>query len=157
VKIEYLDKGNRIKFWNNSGNLFGQNSGSKNIFGQHSGKVFGQDYGSNNIIYIMKDRLIIIHGWTKEGSDSFSETVKFLKDTFEIYLIDLPGFKKTLERPYSFDDYLNYLETQINTILTRTYADFTRTDADKIKTRTYADFTRTDADKITDLRGLYAD
>jgi pimeloyl-ACP methyl ester carboxylesterase len=148
VKIEYLDKGNRIKFWNNSGNLFGQNSGNKNIFGQHSGKVFGQDYGSNNIIYIMKDRLIIIHGWTKEGSDSFSETVKFLKDTFEIYLIDLPGFKKPLERPYSFDDYLNYLETQINTILTRTYADFTRTDADKIKTRTYADFTRTDADKI---------
>jgi 2-hydroxy-6-oxonona-2,4-dienedioate hydrolase len=62
----------------------------------------------------MKTILIMIHGWTKEGSDSFSETVKFLKDTFEIYLIDLPGFKKTLERPYSFDDYLNYLETQIN-------------------------------------------
>jgi pimeloyl-ACP methyl ester carboxylesterase len=71
----------------------------------------------------MKDKLIIIHGWTKQGSDSFSETVKFLKDDFEIHLIDLPGFKKTLERPYSFDDYLNYLETQINTILTRTYVD----------------------------------
>jgi pimeloyl-ACP methyl ester carboxylesterase len=100
----------------------------------------------------MKSILIMIHGWTKEGSDSFSETVKFLKDTFEIYLIDLPGFKKPLERPYSFDDYLNYLETQINTILMRTNADFTRTDADKIKTRTYADFTRTDADSNLSLR-----
>jgi len=62
----------------------------------------------------MKPILIMIHGWTKEGSDSFSETVKFLKDDFEINLIDLPGFKKPLERPYSFDDYLNYLEAQIN-------------------------------------------
>jgi pimeloyl-ACP methyl ester carboxylesterase len=62
----------------------------------------------------MKPVLIMIHGWTKEGSDSFSETVKFLKDDFEINLINLPGFKKTLERPYTFDDYLNYLETQIN-------------------------------------------
>jgi pimeloyl-ACP methyl ester carboxylesterase len=62
----------------------------------------------------MKPVLIMIHGWTKEGSDSFSETVKFLKDDFEINLIDLPGFKKPLERPYSFDDYLNYLEAQIN-------------------------------------------
>jgi pimeloyl-ACP methyl ester carboxylesterase len=140
VKIEYLDKGNRIKFWNNSDNLFSQNSGSKNIFGQHSGKVFGQDSGSNNIIYIMKDRLIIIHGWTKEGSNSFLETVKFLKDTFEIYLIDLPGFKKPLERPYDLNDYLNYIEAQIDIILTRTYADFTRLPADKAGT---------DADKDT--------
>jgi pimeloyl-ACP methyl ester carboxylesterase len=62
----------------------------------------------------MKEKLLIIHGWTKEGGDSFSETVKFLKDDFEIHLIDLPGFKKPLERPYTFDDYLNYLETQIN-------------------------------------------
>jgi pimeloyl-ACP methyl ester carboxylesterase len=62
----------------------------------------------------MKEKLIMIHGWTKEGSDSFSETIKFLKDDFEIYLIDLPGFKKQLEKPYTFDDYLNYLETQIN-------------------------------------------
>jgi pimeloyl-ACP methyl ester carboxylesterase len=65
----------------------------------------------------MKDKLIIIHGWTKEGSDSFSETVKFLKDDFEIYLIDLPGFKKPLERPYTFDDYLNYLENYIDTLI----------------------------------------
>jgi pimeloyl-ACP methyl ester carboxylesterase len=79
----------------------------------------------------MKDKLIMIHGWTKEGSDSFSETVKFLKNDFEIHLIDLPGFKKPLERPYTFDDYLNYLKAQINTILTRTYADYTRTNADK--------------------------
>jgi pimeloyl-ACP methyl ester carboxylesterase len=62
----------------------------------------------------MKNKLIIIHGWTKEGGDSFSETVKFLKDDFEIYLIDLPGFKKPLEKPYTFDDYLKYLEEQIN-------------------------------------------
>jgi len=57
----------------------------------------------------------MIHGWTKEGSDSFSETVKFLKDDFEINLIDLPGFKKPLERPYDFNDYLNYLENYIDT------------------------------------------
>jgi pimeloyl-ACP methyl ester carboxylesterase len=79
----------------------------------------------------MKDKLIIIHGWDKAGSDSFFETVKFLKDDFDIFLIDLPGFKEKLERPYSFDDYLNYLEAQIDIILMRTYADFTRTNADK--------------------------
>jgi pimeloyl-ACP methyl ester carboxylesterase len=56
----------------------------------------------------------MIHGWTKEGSNSFSETVKFLKDDFEIHLIDLPGFKTQLERPYDLNDYLNYIEAQIN-------------------------------------------
>ncbi len=103
----------------------------------------------------MKSILIMIHGWAKEGSDSFSETVKFLKDTFEIYLIDLPGFKKPLERPYSFDDYLNYLETQINTILTQTYADFTRPAPEKSTVRGSPESVlrtgsgRTDADKNT--------
>jgi pimeloyl-ACP methyl ester carboxylesterase len=80
-------------------------------------KKWGRINRHGNLYYYnnrMKSILIMIHGWTKEGIDSFSETVKFLKDTFEIYLIDLPGFKKPLERPYSFDDYLNYLETQIN-------------------------------------------
>jgi len=62
----------------------------------------------------MKQILVIIHGWTKEGSNSFAKTFEFLKDNFEIYLIDLPGFKNHLERPYSFDDYLNYLETRIS-------------------------------------------
>ncbi len=87
----------------------------------------------------MKNKLIIIHGWTKEGSDSFSEMVKFLKDDFEIYLIDLPGFKKPLERPYTFDDYLNYLETQIDTILRRINADI----------RTISDYTQTNMDFIS--------
>jgi GxxExxY protein len=71
----------------------------------------------------MKPILIMIHGWTKEGSDSFSETIKFLKDDFEIYLIDLPGFKNPLERPYDLNDYLNYLETRIDTDITRINTD----------------------------------
>jgi hypothetical protein len=37
---------NKIKFGNNSGNLFGQNSGSNIIFGENSGKVFGQHSGN---------------------------------------------------------------------------------------------------------------
>jgi tRNA pseudouridine55 synthase len=46
-RIEYPNEElNKIKFGNNSGNLFGQNSGSKNIFGQNSGKVFGEYSGN---------------------------------------------------------------------------------------------------------------
>jgi len=62
----------------------------------------------------MKPTLVIIHGWTKEGSYSFIKVNDLLKDDFDICLIDLPGFKQPLERPYNFDDYLNYIEKQIN-------------------------------------------
>jgi len=61
----------------------------------------------------MREALIIIHGWTKEGSNSFIKIAELLKDDFDIYLIDLPGFKKQIEKPYDFNDYLKYLESEI--------------------------------------------
>ncbi len=60
----------------------------------------------------MKENLIIIPGW-KEKSESFLEVKESLEDLFNVILIDLPGFKEPLNRPYTFDDYLNFLENEL--------------------------------------------
>ncbi|GIW65432.1 MAG: 2-hydroxy-6-oxohepta-2,4-dienoate hydrolase [Candidatus Parcubacteria bacterium] len=64
----------------------------------------------------MKPLLVIIHGWTKSGSDSFKEVAEILKNDFEMILIDLPGFKTPINRPYTFDDYLNFLEEKLRNL-----------------------------------------
>ena len=58
-----------------------------------------------------KKNLVIIHGWGVK-KDQWHEALKYLDD-FHILLLDIPGFDFKLERPFSFDDYLNYLESQI--------------------------------------------
>jgi magnesium-transporting ATPase (P-type) len=52
-RIEYQnERPNRnLKFGDNSGEVFGFNSGSDIIFGQHSGKEFGQDLGNKDYNY----------------------------------------------------------------------------------------------------------
>jgi pimeloyl-ACP methyl ester carboxylesterase len=63
----------------------------------------------------MKENLVIIPGW-REKSDSFLEVKEHLQDSFNVYLIDLPGFKEKLARPYNFDDYLNFLEEELKNL-----------------------------------------
>jgi len=58
-----------------------------------------------------KENLVIIHGWGKKNS--WEEVLKCLKNNFNIFLIDLPGFDFKLEKPYSFEDYLVFLESKI--------------------------------------------
>jgi pimeloyl-ACP methyl ester carboxylesterase len=60
----------------------------------------------------MKEKLVIIHGWGVK-KDQWNEALKYLND-FEVILLDIPGFDFELERPFNFDDYLNYLEKEIN-------------------------------------------
>lgn len=60
----------------------------------------------------MKKNLVIIHGWGKK--DSWLHVVDLLKNDYNVLLLDLPGFDFPLEKPYFFDDYLNYLEENIN-------------------------------------------
>lgn len=60
----------------------------------------------------MKEKLLILPGW-REKIESFSLIINILKEEFEIYIIPLPGFQENLERPYTFDDYLNYLEEKL--------------------------------------------
>jgi pimeloyl-ACP methyl ester carboxylesterase len=60
----------------------------------------------------MKEKLVIIHGWGVK-KDQWNEAIKYLDD-FEVILLDIPGFDLELERPFNFDDYLNFLEKEIN-------------------------------------------
>jgi pimeloyl-ACP methyl ester carboxylesterase len=63
----------------------------------------------------MKQNLVIIPGW-RETSESFSEVKKELENYFNVYVIDLPGFKTPLERPYYLEDYLNFLEEKLKDV-----------------------------------------
>ncbi len=56
----------------------------------------------------MKEKLVIIHGW-RGSTDSYKKAVEYLNE-FEVVLVPLPGFEIKLEKPYTFDDYVNYLE-----------------------------------------------
>jgi len=56
---------NKIKFGNNSDNLFCKNSDSKNIFGPNSGKVFGQDSGRDIIFGLNSGNLFGPHSGNK--------------------------------------------------------------------------------------------
>ncbi len=58
----------------------------------------------------MKEKLVILHGWTKK--ESFFPLLPYLKD-FDVYLIDLPGLDFKIERPYNYEDFLNYLEEKL--------------------------------------------
>lgn len=58
----------------------------------------------------MKENLVIIHGWGKK--ESWKEALDYFSK-FDIYLLDLPGFEIPLEKPFTFEDYLNYLEKEI--------------------------------------------
>lgn len=59
----------------------------------------------------MKENLVIIHGWGKK--DSWLNVLSYLND-YNVFLLDLPGLDFPLEKPFTFDDYLNYLEEKIN-------------------------------------------
>ncbi len=63
----------------------------------------------------MKDNLVIIPGW-REKSDSFLEVKKNLENSFNVVLIDLPGFKEPLTKPYTFDDYITFLENELKNL-----------------------------------------
>ncbi len=58
----------------------------------------------------MKENLVIIHGWGKK--ESWNETLAHF-NKFNVYLLDLPGFEIPLEKPFTLEDYLNYLEKEI--------------------------------------------
>lgn len=59
----------------------------------------------------MKKNLVIIHGWGKK--ESWSDVLSLLNDS-NVLLLDLPGFDFALGKPYTFEDYLNYLEKNIH-------------------------------------------
>lgn len=61
---------------------------------------------------MMKERLIILPGW-REKSESFNSLINLLKEEVKIHPIALPGFETKLDSPYTFDDYLNYLEEKL--------------------------------------------
>jgi len=60
----------------------------------------------------MKENLVIIHGWGKKHS--WERVVSQLENNFNIFLLDLPGFDFQIEKPYNFDDYIQFLESKIN-------------------------------------------
>ena len=60
----------------------------------------------------MKEKLVILPGW-REKTESFNSLINILKDEFEIFVVPLPGFQEKLEKPYTFEDYLNYLEEKL--------------------------------------------
>ncbi len=60
----------------------------------------------------MSEKLIILPGW-REKIESFDYFINILKEEIEVYAIPLPGFNEKLDRPYTFDDYLNYLEEKL--------------------------------------------
>ncbi|MDL2211891.1 alpha/beta hydrolase [Erysipelotrichaceae bacterium OttesenSCG-928-M19] len=55
--------------------------------------------------------VIVMHGWGQNLEMMYS-IVTALKDNFEVYNIDLPGFGQSDEPkyPYTIDDYTNFLE-----------------------------------------------
>ncbi|GIW65211.1 MAG: hydrolase [Candidatus Parcubacteria bacterium] len=59
----------------------------------------------------MKEKLIILPGW-REKVESFSELKELLKE-IETEIVPLPGFQEKLNQPYTFQDYLNYLEEKL--------------------------------------------
>lgn len=62
----------------------------------------------------MNEKLIILPGW-REKPESFDSVINILiKEKIEVYAISLPGFNEKLDKPYTFDDYLNYLEEKLN-------------------------------------------
>lgn len=63
----------------------------------------------------MNKKLIILPGW-REKPESFDSLINILKENIEVYVISLPGFNEKLDRPYNFDDYLNYLEKKLNNL-----------------------------------------
>lgn len=63
----------------------------------------------------MVEKLIILPGW-RERIESFDSLINILKEEIEIVVIPLPGFQEKLERPYTFEDYLNYLEEKLKNL-----------------------------------------
>lgn len=60
----------------------------------------------------MKEKLIVLPGW-REKTETFNSLINILKEEIETYIIPLPGFNEKIDRPYTFDDYLNYLEEKL--------------------------------------------
>jgi magnesium-transporting ATPase (P-type) len=110
-------------FVQNSGNSFGQYSGSENIFGQHSGKVFGQDSGSVDKFSQNSGSSFGPHSGKVFGQDSgnnlslreSASEEEFIKYFLADYYLtgEMTPYEKAI------------LETLIN-------ADFTRTNTDSI-------------------------
>lgn len=55
--------------------------------------------------------IIFLHGWGQESS-TFTPVVEKLESSYQVYLIDFPGFGKSKEPPYPYtlDDYVEILE-----------------------------------------------
>jgi pimeloyl-ACP methyl ester carboxylesterase len=60
----------------------------------------------------MKQKLVILHGW-RPDFEGYYKVIELLKDKFDVYFFPLPGFGEKLTTPYSFDDYLNFLEEKL--------------------------------------------
>ena len=63
----------------------------------------------------MKKKLVVLPGW-REKVESFDSLINILKEELEVFVIPLPGFQEKLDRPYNFDDYLNYLEEKLENL-----------------------------------------
>lgn len=57
-----------------------------------------------------KENLVIIHGW-RDSSDSYAPLVALIEKHFNrIVILDLPGFKTPLPYPYTFENFLEFIE-----------------------------------------------
>lgn len=56
--------------------------------------------------------IIILHGWNVDIS-IYEDIVKLLSKDYQVYLIDLPGFGKSMTPsiPYTLDDYVYFLDS----------------------------------------------
>lgn len=62
----------------------------------------------------MKKTLVMLHGWGS-SSKSFLPVLEFLDKSIEPIIFDLPGFGEVpLNRPYTLEDYLEFLEEHLN-------------------------------------------
>ncbi|BCX15507.1 MAG: hypothetical protein KatS3mg097_399 [Candidatus Parcubacteria bacterium] len=57
-----------------------------------------------------KENLVIIHGW-RDSSNSYQSVIELINQDFNVIrALDLPGFKTPLPRPYTFEDFIQFIE-----------------------------------------------
>ena len=63
------------------------------------------------------EALIILHGWNADTS-IYESIINMLKRKYLVYIIDLPGFGESMlpSRPYSLDDYVDFVHTFISNL-----------------------------------------
>src|SRR5581483_4025048 len=67
--------------------------------------------------------LVLLHGWG-DSSKTFAALASELKDKYELYSLDLPGFGGSQAPPqaWGLDDYASFLESWLNKLAIKPYA-----------------------------------